>query len=120
MPLHLRRYTEIWPHEDWDERQYAVLTDAGQQLGTIQFHAETSNKKKWGWYINGEIVAGIVHSRGTATTLRDAADKMAKNWREFLDKTGKPENYSLPYGRRSSADDIRRLRLPATADAENN
>jgi hypothetical protein len=111
MALHIRRYAEIWPDENWGASQFAVLTDEGQQVGTVQFHVEVVGPKKWGWYINGEIVSGFTHSQGMTTTTRLAKTALATSWREYLAKTGKPENYPLPYGRKLSIADRGRLRL---------
>ena len=78
--------------------RYTVVNAAGYHVGTIQHEGNAPNELKWGWYINGEIVAPHVRNSGRASSLEQAKTDLAKHWREWLRLNNLPEDHKSHYG----------------------
>jgi hypothetical protein len=117
MPLHLRRYVDIWPGQGWPQTHYAVINDEGYTIGVIQFQTHVIEGRQWGWHINGEIVSALVQANGDALDRAAAKAALAKNWRRFLELQGLSEAHRPLYGRLLSIEDRRRLRLPIAGES---
>jgi hypothetical protein len=118
MPLHLRRYNEVWPYQDWSADQHLVITDQGYGVGTIQPGNHLTVRGRvdgWTWAINGEIVTpDEVRATGAAETLDEAKTALAENWRRWLALKGLGEDHVPFYGAKLSIETRRRLRLPVS------
>ncbi|MPZ58413.1 MAG: hypothetical protein GEU91_18360 [Rhizobiales bacterium] len=110
MPLHIRRYTDVWPDGHWSPDQYLVINNAGCSVGTIQHNVAYS--PPWYWAINGAIVQGAVDASGQAGDIETCKRDLARNWRRWLALRGEGEDYRPPFGSKLSIEDRRRLRLP--------
>jgi len=91
MPLYLRRL-------DKKIDRYEIVNAAGYGVGTIQHEPHVPSELKWGWYINGEIVAPQVRNSGRAVSLNEAKVDLAKHWREWLKLNGLAEDHQPKYG----------------------
>jgi len=58
----------------------------------------TNPDARWGWYINGEIVAGQITAIGHVTTREQAKAELAKHWPRWVKLNGLPENHRPLYG----------------------
>ena len=112
MPLHLRRYQDLWPDQGWGTDQYAIINEEGYTIGTIQRPGNAGSTDPWSWHINGEVVARDVSANGHAPDIETAKKRLAENWRTWLQKHKLGEDHQPQYGRRLSLEDRRRLMLP--------
>ena len=76
MPLVLRRHRDVCPGSQFHDNQYLALNAEGYKVGTIQLEEHmTDPDARWGWYINGEIVAGQVTATGHLQTASDSGQQ---------------------------------------------
>ena len=99
MPLVLCRHRDVRPGSHFQDNQYLVLNAEGYKVGSIQLEEHmTDPDARWGWYINGEIVAGQVSPSGHVATRDEAKAELAKQWRRWLELNGLAETHQPVYG----------------------
>jgi len=76
-----------------------LVNAEGYKVGTVQLEEHmTDPDARWGWYINGEIVAGQITAIGHVTTREQAKAELAKHWPRWVKLNGLPENHRPLYG----------------------
>jgi len=70
----------VRPGPHFHDNHYLVLHAEGDKVGPIQLEEHISHPgARWGWYVNGEVVAGQVTATGPVVTRDEAKAELGRN-----------------------------------------